>query len=171
MSDLSDLDLVAQAMAPTDKPSNPTSNSQDEASKLSSQASANASSIPDTSNIDMDNLDLSSLTPEDLALLQPLLSALSMSNSDSDLLDEDALADVFKQMSAAGEVADDLEGKLDRLIGELGKVEEGILEGMDEDTKSTTKGNDSDEKKSGGKGGDGQGKVDESESSTADEKK
>ena len=170
MSDLSDLDLVAQAMAPTDKPSvsKPTNNDQDDqAPKSKSEPKGQSSSMPD-SNIDIDNLDLSSLTPEDLALLQPLLSALSMSDSDTDLLDENALADVFKQMNAAGEVADDLEGKLDRLIGELGKVEEGILEGMDDKTK--IKSRDTDGEKGEGKGGDGVGKVDKSEL-TADEKK
>lgn len=67
-------------------------------------------------------------------MLQPLLSALSM--SDSDVLDEGALADVWRQMSAADEVADDLEGKLDRLIGQLGKVEEDILGDMGDHNKS-----------------------------------
>lgn len=132
MGDLSDLDLVAQAMAPTNAP--------DSARAADSPANANAnaegenpSSLPPSA----DNIDLSSLTPEDLAMLQPILSALNIDDPDS--LDEGALEDILKQMDAAGEVADDLEGKLDRLIGELGKVEEGILEGMGEEDKAKVK--------------------------------
>jgi hypothetical protein len=118
MSDLSDLDLVAQAMAPTNAPDKPPSNT-----------SQSAPQPKEASN----DKDLSSLTPEDLAMLQPILDALNL--SDADDLDDAALHDLIKQMDVAGEVADDLEGKLDRLIGELGKVEEGILAGADTDVK------------------------------------
>lgn len=58
-------------------------------------------------------------------MLQPILDALNL--SDTDDLDDAALHNLIRQMDVAGDVADDLEGKLDRLIGELGKVEEGIL--------------------------------------------
>jgi hypothetical protein len=116
MSDLSDLDLVAQAMAPTNAPD-----------KTTPQTSQPASQPTDK--------DLSSLTPQDLAMLQPILDALNL--SDTDDLDDAALHDLIKQMDVAGEVADDLEGKLDRLIGELGKVEEGILAGADTDGKGS----------------------------------
>lgn len=120
MGDMSDLDLVAKAMEPTNVPDKPTS------SQTRENGDGN-STLPVNDN---DNeIDLSSLTPEDLALLQPLLNALNIEDPDS--LDEGSLQDILKQMDAAGEVADDLEGKLDRLIGELGKVEEGILEGME----------------------------------------
>jgi len=114
MGDLSDLDLVAQAMAPTNAPDKPTPKTQLKAeTKPTNPSSLN------------DNLDISSLSDEDYALLEPLLRALEM--SDSDILDESAMADVLRQMDVAGEVADDLEGKLDRLIGQLGEVEEGIV--------------------------------------------
>lgn len=146
MADMSDLDLVAQAMAPTDKPSKPkTDPTSPRTTKTQSESSIDPSSqIPDLGD---DNLDLSSLTPEDLAMLQPLLSALSM--SDSDVLDENSLADVWKQMSAAGEVADDLEGKLDRLIGELGKAEEDILGGMGDKSRAKGQGEKGDEERNG----------------------
>lgn len=114
MGDLSDLDLVAQAMAPTNAPDKTTPEPQSKAeTKPTNPSSLN------------DNLDISSLSDEDYALLEPLLRALEM--SDSDILDEAAMADVLRQMDVAGEVADDLEGKLDRLIGQLGEVEEGIV--------------------------------------------
>lgn len=68
-------------------------------------------------------------------MLQPILDALNL--SDSDDIDDAALHDLIKQMDVAGDVADDLEGKLDRLIGELGKVEEGILAEADTDGKGS----------------------------------
>jgi len=120
MSDLSDLDLVAQAMAPTNAPDKPTA-----------QTSQSASQTKEAPT----DKDLSSLTPQDLAMLQPILDALNL--SDSDDLDDAALHDLIKQMDVAGDVADDLEGKLDRLIGELGKVEEGILAEADTDGKGS----------------------------------
>jgi hypothetical protein len=120
MSDLSDLDLVAKAMAPTNAPDKPTP-----------QSSQPTSQPKETSN----DKDLSSLTPEDLAMLQPILDALNL--SDTDDLDDAALHDLIKQMDVAGDVADDLEGKLDRLIGELGKVEEGILAEAETDGKGS----------------------------------
>jgi len=64
-------------------------------------------------------------------MLQPILDALDL--SDTDDLDDAALHNLIRQMDVAGDVADDLEGKLDRLIGELGKVEEGILAEADTD--------------------------------------
>ena len=120
MSDLSDLDLVAQAMAPTNAPDKPTAQT--------SQPASQTKEAPT-------DKDLSSLTPQDLAMLQPILDALNL--SDSDDLDDAALHDLIKQMDVAGDVADDLEGKLDRLIGELGKVEEGILAEADMDGKGS----------------------------------
>ena len=68
-------------------------------------------------------------------MLQPILDALNL--SDTDDLDDAALHDLIKQMDVAGDVADDLEGKLDRLIGELGKVEEGILAEANTDGKGS----------------------------------
>lgn len=116
MGDLSDLDLVAQAMAPTNAPDKPITTTPSTAPPKS-QAKEQPTGP-----------DLSSLTPEDLAALQPILDAL---NLDTDDMDDAALHDLIRQMDVAGDVADDLEGKLDRLIGELGKVEEGILADKD----------------------------------------
>jgi hypothetical protein len=107
-------------MAPTNAPDKPTP-----------QSSQPTSQPKETSN----DKDLSSLTPEDLAMLQPILDALNL--SDTDDLDDAALHDLIRQMDVAGDVADDLEGKLDRLIGELGKVEEGILAEADTDVKGS----------------------------------
>jgi len=115
MADLSDLDLVAQAMAPTNVPD-----------KSTTTASATTAQPKES------EADLSSLTPEDLAMLQPILDALNL--GDTEDLDDAALHDLIRQMDVAGDVADDLEVKLDRLIGELGKVEEGILADKDTDT-------------------------------------
>jgi hypothetical protein len=120
MGDLSDLDLVAQAMAPTNAPDKSTSAPKSQPSQSTEQST---------------DKDLSSLTPEDLAMLQPILDALNL--GDADDLDDAALHDLIRQMDVAGDVADDLEGKLDKLIGELGKVEEGIL--ADTDIKDTKK--------------------------------
>lgn len=132
MADLSDLDLVAQAMAPSNQPDKP----HHDASAPTKASSSDAKPDPEVAgagagaDADAGDFDLSSLTPEDLALLQPLLAALNV--KDPEDMDESSLLDILAQMDAAGDVADDLEGKLDRLIGELGKVEEGILDGMDD---------------------------------------
>jgi hypothetical protein len=114
MGDLSDLDLVAKAMAPTNAPDKPTP-------KPHTKAETKPTNPPSAD----DNLDISSLSDEDYALLEPLLRALELSGSD--VLDEASMADVLRQMDVAGNVADNLEGKLDRLIGQLSEVEEGIV--------------------------------------------
>jgi hypothetical protein len=109
MGDLSDLDLVAKAMAPTNAPDKPTPKPQPKTEPKPAD----------------DNPDISSLSDEDYALLEPLLRALELSGSD--VLDEASMAEVLRQMDVAGNVADNLEGKLDRLIGQLSEVEEGIV--------------------------------------------
>jgi hypothetical protein len=127
MGDMSDLDLVAKAMEPTNQPD------KTELSKTLSETpttTKNGSTANDHSSLPTDNIDLSSLTPEDLAMLQPLLDALNI--KDSDDLDDAALQDLLAQMDSAGDVADDLEGKLDKLIGELGSFEKGIVEDLGE---------------------------------------
>lgn len=136
MGDMSDLDLVAQAMAPTNVP--------DKSPPSTTNPTSQSKSQPKETD-----KDLSSLTPEDLAMLQPILDALNL--GDTEDLDDAALHDLIRQMDVAGDVADDLEGKLDRLIGELGKVEEGILadtdkDGKDEKAQSSTENKDGEEK-------------------------
>jgi hypothetical protein len=111
---------TSTTMAPTNAPDKSTSAPKSQPSQSTEQST---------------DKDLSSLTPEDLAMLQPILDALNL--GDADDLDDAALHDLIRQMDVAGDVADDLEGKLDKLIGELGKVEEGIL--ADTDIKDTKK--------------------------------
>ena len=75
---------------------------------------------------------LANLSAADLAALQPLISALSLAPGDEDDADanmddldenDPRLQELLRQMDVAGEVADDLEGKLDRLIAALGEEE------------------------------------------------
>ncbi|RSH91216.1 hypothetical protein EHS25_009515 [Saitozyma podzolica] len=104
--------------------------------------------IPAESGSDGDSdlladIDLSPLSPSDLAMLQPLLSALRRPttrgvpgaanadlnrNGDGPLgadeeteTDEYEMAQILAQMDAAGQVADELEDRLDRFIELLGK--------------------------------------------------
>ncbi|WVQ71503.1 hypothetical protein IAR50_001041 [Cryptococcus sp. DSM 104548] len=113
MSQLSDLDLVAQAMASSEQP--PAANG-----TTGAQANIDLSSLP--------NVDPSTLLPADLASLHPLLASLSLSAEDLDNLDEGEIGAILGQLEAADGVADDLEGKLDRLLEMLGGVEEEIVE-------------------------------------------
>jgi hypothetical protein len=96
------------------------------------------------------DIDLSALSPSDLAMLQPLLSALrrpttrgvpgvAISDSNRDGAaeegeegepDEYEMAQILAQMDAAGHVADELEDRLDRFIELLGK-QVGDVEGED----------------------------------------
>jgi hypothetical protein len=128
MGDMSDLDLVAKAMEPTNQPDK--TEPSKPLSETPTTTTKNGSTANDHSSLPTDNIDVSSLTPEDLAMLQPLLDALNI--KDSDDLDDAALQDLLAQMDSAGDVADDLEGKLDKLIGELGSFEKGIVEDMGE---------------------------------------
>jgi len=131
MGDMSDLDLVAKAMAPTNQP-----DKVDSPSAPSSTTKVDTKPNAGSETTDPEPLDLSSLTPEDMAMLKPLLDAMNL--KDSDDLDDAALHDLIAQMDSAAGVADDLEGKLDRLIGDLGSFEKEVVDGM--------------EKKAGGKG-------------------
>ncbi|ODO03494.1 hypothetical protein L198_02341 [Cryptococcus wingfieldii CBS 7118] len=121
MSQLSDLELVAQAMSGSEQP--PASNGTAQATN-GAQAGIELSSLP--------NVDPSSLLPADLASLHPLLASLSLSPEDLDNLDEGEIGAILGQLEAADGVADDLEGKLDRLLEMLGGVEEEIVEGKAE---------------------------------------
>lgn len=105
----SDLDLVSDAM-----------------SYMSYPASSDPkdSSNPKDSQDPLANIDLNTLTPQDRALLQPMLDLLNQSAGEG--LGEDEIA---KKLDEAGEVADGLEGMLDRLLDRLG----GMLEEDEEE--------------------------------------
>ena len=148
MNGLSDLDLVAQAMAPTQihlhDPSNqpksphqtshsPQLNPTQTNHPISSgiQSSAIPPSIsPQSESIPLDSLtdhDLSNLSPSDRQALQPLIDILSLpipNAGNDDEVDDLRISEILAQMDIAGEVADKLEGNLDRLLANLGKVEE-----------------------------------------------
>lgn len=52
-----------------------------------------------------------------------------MSGGEEDM-DESQIAELLQQMDAAGLVADDIEGKLDALLANLGSVEEEMQAGL-----------------------------------------
>ena len=149
MNGLSDLDLVAQAMAPTqthipDQPTQPSSPHQTSHTPRrnptqpnhpisnSAQSSTNLPSTTPTSESSstepLANVDLSNLSPSDRQALQPLIDVLSLSDpaGDDDAVDDLRISEILAQMDVAGDVADKLEGNLDRLLANLGKVEEEI---------------------------------------------
>jgi len=141
MNDLSDLDLVAQAMGIQNPPPNqsnhiPSSDQPRPTDHLPTQSSPSHHFSPPhhpalpqvNANPEdpLSNLDLSTLTPSDRQALQPILDALALSGPNFEDGDDLRISELLAQMNAAGEVADDLEGKLDRLLENLGKVEEEI---------------------------------------------
>ena len=162
---MSDLELVAEATR-NEREAQPTSQSiQNSAAKTdnapaSGSASRNHESStmttsshlleePDDTAEKEDHLDLASLTPDDRAMLQPLIDTLRISDpsrlptnsvSQNGIThteghpgrkegeeepedDEIQIAQILAQMDAADHVADDLEGKLDQLLANLGRVE------------------------------------------------
>ncbi|OWZ59282.1 hypothetical protein LQV05_004260 [Cryptococcus neoformans] len=123
MSQLSDLELVAQAMAPSGKASEPTSNP----NCTSPKEPNNSNEWRGLANLP-EGLDVSTLTAEDLASLHPLLSSLSLTPEELEGLDESQMGEILSQMEAADGVADDLEAKLDRLLETLGWVEEEMVQ-------------------------------------------
>ena len=136
MNGLSDLELVAQAMAPTRQPPNANQSTTSPPEARDSHPSespvdnTNGPTTTITRPLDpLASIDLSALSPSELSLLQPLLDALNSSARSPD--GEDGIGDaeieaLMAQMDVAGEVADEIEGKLDRLLENLGKVEEEI---------------------------------------------
>jgi hypothetical protein len=71
-------------------------------------------------------VDPASLSPADLAALQPILDALSLGTEGESEEDDLRIAELLAQMDAAGSVADDLEGKLDALLANLGETEKDL---------------------------------------------
>ena len=136
MNGLSDLELVAQAMAPTQTPQLDQSTQLNQPDhdpnfpapppqSIAANPSCPAPSDP-TSQDPLANLDLSTLSPSDREMLQPLIDVLSLSElPDGEEYDE-RMAEISAQMDVVALAADDLEGKLDRLLENLGRVEEEI---------------------------------------------
>lgn len=163
MTDLSDLDLVAQAMAPTNQPrptesrsaravqpagSEPAKNGlqPNESTAPPSRSASGPSSSDTTSHVEnsgvaplgipdsLADLDMSSLSPADMELLRPLLAAMNLASGAGGDEDDDArIGELLAQMDAAGEVADELEDKLDKLIAQLGAEEKQIQDGLPAD--------------------------------------
>ncbi|ORX39735.1 hypothetical protein BD324DRAFT_678837 [Kockovaella imperatae] len=170
--DMSDLDLVAQATAreripggsvsgskefttsvpvlPVDTLSNGRVNGKESSAQRSEEENDETMrALRDLGDLEIDDVDLSSLSPQDLEVLRPLIEALRI--SDPSMLppglgrDEDGgqgaegegegdleIARILAQMDAAEHVADDLDGRLDKLLANLGKVEEEIGQGPED---------------------------------------
>jgi hypothetical protein len=133
MNGMSDLELVAQAMEVTiatqqtnlQRPLSPST------TQVADNTTTPPSTAPTTSSIAGSTaetlkalgLDLSKLSPADAAAMQPLLDALQLGLDGDSEEDDLRIAEILAQMDAAGEVADDLEEKLDLLLENLGKAE------------------------------------------------
>lgn len=144
---MSDLDLVAAAMAPTNQPQlRPTSpptqttsrpNGMPRHAATSDQTrtppapNPTFSSQPSDLPSELQDLDLSSLSPAELALLQPLIDALRISENGDDV-DELGMEEILRQMEVADGVADELEGRLDGLLERLGGLGQEIEGGLGE---------------------------------------
>lgn len=129
MNGMSDLDLVAQAMG-TSQPAQPNQpNSSNQPNHISSTQATQPTSVTPPAQTQsrsdpLATVDLSTLTASDRQALQPLIDAI-VHKPDGENTDEE-VAQLLAQMDVADHVADDLEGKLDRLLANLGKVEEEI---------------------------------------------
>jgi hypothetical protein len=148
MSGLSDLELVAQAMAPTNVPgqqgqddadkallpaAQPTSTSANPSKPLDSLQRPPASDPLDKPRANGSN-GPESEEWESLAELKKINELLKLSEGEEDL-DDGQIAELLQQMDAAGLVADDIEGKLDALLANLGSVEEEMQAGLEEAVK------------------------------------
>ena len=172
MGDMSDLDLVAAAMAPTEPP-NAGPSSQFPHPPASCPPSTSTSVAPNDSS---HTLDTSRLSPQELATLAPLLETIrldpaSMASLERLLGDDAAVRanlegdeggdqeyeDLMRQMNAAGDVADELEGRLDALLDRLAGTEAEIAKGL---TDETAKGNEQQEVDGGVNGTNGSGELD-----------
>ena len=150
MSGMSDLELVAQAMAPTNDPARQADDDKSDgaASPALQPAEPTSTSANPSKPLDalqrpppsdpLDGRDPTStdgsngLDPdewESLAELKKINELLKMSGGEEDM-DERQIAELLQQMDAAGLVADDIEGKLDALLANLGSVEEEMQAGL-----------------------------------------
>ncbi|WWC61272.1 uncharacterized protein I303_103853 [Kwoniella dejecticola CBS 10117] len=110
------------------KSSNSTANSHSH-SHPDTSTCTNTNSIGSTNsrthnNPEIPDLDSLHLDP---STVQSLSDLLALSDSDLENLDDSQIEGIMKQLEVADEVADDLEGKLDRLLSTLGGVEEDIV--------------------------------------------
>jgi hypothetical protein len=117
---LSDLELVSQAMAGSEPPNArgdapATSNGANGASNGAAEPAPQTQDDADADSVA--GIDLSSLSVEERAMLAPIIDALRGSD---DSLDVD---DIMKQLDAAGNVADNIEDRLDSLLAHLGELE------------------------------------------------
>ncbi|WRT66989.1 uncharacterized protein IL334_003955 [Kwoniella shivajii] len=121
MNQLSDLELVAQAMSTTPSQSHSPQNQTNGHSNSVSESTNNPSESTSTAAPDLSSLNL------DPASVASLSSLLSLSDAELENLDDTQIEEIMKQLEAADGVADDLEGKLDKLLQTLGGVEEEIV--------------------------------------------
>lgn len=158
MNGLSDLDLVAQAMGSTQPASQQQSESQSQSKSQPQQQSQSQSQpqrqaqsaqsdnetitaqtapdrdqpLPDLSSL---GIDLSTLSSAELAALKPIIDVLGGTSGDEEGEegegeDDLKIMELLQQMEAAGLVADDLEGRLDALLENLGETEREIEAGL-----------------------------------------
>ncbi|KAK6902782.1 hypothetical protein I203_108041 [Kwoniella mangroviensis CBS 8507] len=153
MNQLSDLELVAQAMSSSErKPQTQTqtqtqSNGNGDTNQNIDQDRKHDKSQSDPNfipNVNGNTQSRTGQTPSDLPNLQSLNlaidpttltslnSLMSLSDDQLERLDESQIEEIMKQLEIADDVADDLEGKLDRLLATLGAVEEDIVNDIDE---------------------------------------
>lgn len=116
---LSDLDLVQQAMAPTE----PGAQQMQSTSPTLADKTSNGTKKEEIDD-PLAGIDLSQLNDADRAALQPILDALKAASGaegqEGGDLDYEG---ILTQLDAAGDVADTLEGRLDKLLANLGEME------------------------------------------------
>jgi hypothetical protein len=134
----SDLDLVAEATRSTD----------DASVSIPvvipcCTASAPPSSLPAHQSIDKLKptptgvIDVDSLTPDEIAILEPLITSLVPDSGESECeVDDLRIMELLNRLDVAGEVADEIEGKLDRLLDSLGQAEKEMQEGLDAEVRT-----------------------------------
>ena len=144
---MSDLDLVAQAMGISSNTSRPTqqqrqANGQAQPTPpVPTDTAPPPTQIPVNPNLALDaetievlkemDIDVSSMPSEILASLLPIINAIKISGDATDGEDDvEAMGDEFDfarisaQIDAANGAADELEGKLDQLLANLGVTEQ-----------------------------------------------
>ncbi|WOO81066.1 uncharacterized protein LOC62_03G004594 [Vanrija pseudolonga] len=116
---LSDLDLVAQAMAPTEPGA--------QGPKPTDAAGAKEADKAGADDDVLAGIDLSTLNDTDRKALQPILDALKASAGTEGAEGGDLdVEGILKQLEAADNVADTLEGRLDTLLAHLGEIEHDV---------------------------------------------
>jgi hypothetical protein len=129
-----DLSMVAAAMDHSQPPPPSSLSVPSPLTPSTPSLESDTSSSQDTSSNPLANIDLSTLTENDRALLQPLLDLLGTDDAEPPETDEET-AEVEKRLNQASVVADGLESMLDGLlkrlggmIGDVGGLEEEVEE-------------------------------------------